>query len=421
MRNMRLLMTALIVLLCVAIVIPAGCAPQASTPAATVPVAPAAPKVLKVGSMWPLSGPGALWGMPCRNVMQFQTEQYNNAGGIDIGGQKYKLEIIYEDTKYVPSVARSAAEKLVNQDKVKYIMGPLSGGEMNAIKNLFNEQKVINFEVNNSIDCVGPDKPYCFRPFIGIGELSYSLVKYFKDNYGIKNLQLVNEDTESARSSVIDDEMSCKELGINVYPTEYFPQDTMDFYPIMTKILPNNPDIIEIGGGVAAQALQLKTLKELGYKGLAYTTTPTPAFGLLWVVPDKTVIEGYFNTSFLVDGPMAMPGVVQFKKDWEASKRMWGDSGGSVGVGSANFLPLLIQGLQAAGTIDDTDKVKVALEDLNYNSPIFGPCQWGGMERYGINHVLLYPVNINQIKNGTEVGMVILQPKDLKPVIRPKQ
>jgi branched-chain amino acid transport system substrate-binding protein len=399
----------------VVIMLIVGCAPQAAAPGSL-----AASQIIKIGGMWPLSGPGAAWGLPCKNVMQFQTDQYNNAGGIDVGGQKYRMEIIFEDTKYAPSVARSAAEKLVNQDKVKYVMGPLSGGEMNAIKNLFNEQKIINFEVNNAIDCVGPDKPYCFRPFIGIGELSYSLLKYFKDTYGIKTIQLVIDDGESARSGVVDDEISCNNLGIKMYETQYFPPDAKDFYPVMTKVLLNNPDIIEIGGGVGAQASQLKTLKALGYKGLVYTSTPTPAFALLLTSWDKAVIEGYFNTTFLTEGPMALPGVVKFKQDWESKNVLWITAGGPIGVGAANFLPLLVQGLQAAGTVDDADKVKVALEQLKYNSPILGQCEWGGKERYGIDHVLLYPVNLNVIKDGTEVGVAVFQPKDLKPIVRSK-
>ena len=55
-------------LISVVVVLIAGCAPQASTPAAMVPVAPAAPKVLKVGSMWPLSGPGALGECPAETL-----------------------------------------------------------------------------------------------------------------------------------------------------------------------------------------------------------------------------------------------------------------------------------------------------------------------------------------------------------------
>jgi hypothetical protein len=47
----------------------------------------------------------------------------NAAGGIDIGGQKYQLEIIMEDSKSNAETARAAVEKLVNQDKVKFILG----------------------------------------------------------------------------------------------------------------------------------------------------------------------------------------------------------------------------------------------------------------------------------------------------------
>jgi branched-chain amino acid transport system substrate-binding protein len=420
MSNPRLLVIVLTIVLCMAIIIPAGCAPQsapAASPAAA-PVTPEGPLTLKIGSIWPLSGPGAQWGLPFKNVIQYQADTYNAAGGIAVGGKKYKLEIIHEDTKYVPTEARSAAEKLVNQDKVKYILGPLGGGEMNAIKSLLNENKVINLEVNNSIDCVGPDKPYTFRPFVGIGELSYALLKYFKDNQGIKTYQAVLDDTESARSGFVDDQTSCITLGLTVLPPEYFPSDTKDFFPVMTKILANNPDIIGIGGGPGAQALQLKALRSLGYKGIVYTSTPTPAIALLFVVP-KDFVEGYYNTALIMDGDMALPGVIQFRKDWAAAGKSWVDAG-PLGVGAANFLPLLVQGIQAAGTVDDTDKVKTALENLKYDSPIFGICQWGGMERYGNNHVLLYPVNINIVKDGKEVGVAVIQAKDLKPVVRQK-
>lgn len=418
MKKHLLLMTVLALVLIGALI--AGCAPQApaAAPTPTSPTAPAVPKTLKIGSMWPLSGPGAQWGLPFKNVIQWQADKYNAAGGIAVGNQKYKLEIIHEDTKYVATEARSVTEKLVSQDKVKYILGPLGGGEMNAIKSLLNENKVINLEVNNSIDCVGPDRPYCFRPFVGIGELSYALLKYFRDNQGVKTLQIVVDDTESARSGVVDDETSCKELGLKILPTEYFPSDTKDFFPLMTKVLPNNPDIMEIGGGPGAQALQLKALRSLGYKGLVYTSTPTPAVALLFVVP-KDIVEGYYNTAVILDGSLALPGVVQFRKDWESSGNSWIDAG-PLGVGAANFLPLLVQGIQAAGTVDDTDKVKTALENLQYNSPIFGPCEWGGLQRYGVNHVNLYPVNINTVKDGKEVGVAVIQPKDLKPVVRPK-
>lgn len=401
----------LVVVTCVTGLLLFGCV----TKPAPAPEAP--PQVLKIGSVWPLTGPGAGWGLPFRNVMQYQADKINSQGGITIGGQKYTLEIIHEDSKYVATEARKATEKLVYQDKVKYILGPLGGGELAAMAPILTENKVINAVVVNAIDCVGPDKPYCFRPFMGVGEQIYAFMKFFKDKYNIKTTQVIMDDTESGRSAVVDIQIACDMLGIKLLEVEYFPRDIKDFYPIMSKVLPRNPDLIQCGGAPGVQGLQLKVLKEMGYKGLKATSTPTTV-GALLQAADKEAIEGYFTVADIVEGPLANPLLVKWKAEWEASGRSWADAGGAV---PANYLPLILQGMQEAGTVSDTDKVKVAMEKMTFNSPVYGPCPWGGMERYGINHVLIYPMGICQIRDGKEVGIAVIQPKDMKVIARPKK
>jgi branched-chain amino acid transport system substrate-binding protein len=408
----------MVIMACLIVLLSIGCAQQAQTSTTSSPAATVStPKILKVGSIWPLSGPGAGWGIPIKNVIDFQVKQYNSAGGIKVGKDTYTLEVIHEDSKYTAAAAKLATEKLVNQDKVKYILGPISAAELNAMKTLLNEQKIINVEVNNGSDCVGPDKPYCFRPFMGIGEICYSCYKYFHDNHGVKSYLAVVQDTETSHTAMQDGKAALDELGIKCITVEYFPFGTKDFYPIMSKVLPSNPDMIEIGGGPGDMAMQLKTLKELGYKGIVYTSTPTTAASILQVVP-KDIIEGYFTTTTTTEeSPMAVPGVIAWKTQWEAAGNKWVDAGGGWG---ANFLPLIVQGVQNAGTVEDTDKVKAALEKNKFISPIYGTCEWGGLERYGINHVALYPINITRIQDGKDIAVAILQPKDMKPVIRPK-
>jgi branched-chain amino acid transport system substrate-binding protein len=369
---------------------------------------------IKIGSIWPMTGPGATWGQPFHNVIQYQADQINAKGGLTVGGKKYLIKIFKEDTKYVPSEARKVTEKLIYQDKVKFILGPLGGGELNAIKNILNENKVINVVVINAFDAIGPDKPYCFRAFMGVGETYLAFLEYLRDKLGVKTLQKVDWDTESGRSGEGEVAASCRILGIKQLESIWYPPDTKDFYPSMTKIVANNPDLIITGGPTPHQALQMKVARELGYKGIMATSTPTLAADLIKVV-DKKVIEGYYTQVSIVEGPMATPAIKKWKAEWEATGKPWVDSGGLVTV---NFLPLVLQGIQKAGTVDDTDKIKAALQSLVFESPVFGPCKWGGKERYGINHNIIYPVHISKVVDGKDVGVYIVPPEKIRVIVR---
>ena len=49
---------------------------------------------------------------------------YNEQGGIEIGGKKYKIEIVAIDDKNDPKLAVSGAERLTKQEGIHYIIGP---------------------------------------------------------------------------------------------------------------------------------------------------------------------------------------------------------------------------------------------------------------------------------------------------------
>src|SRR6185503_8172452 len=57
--------------------------------------------VIKFGISTPLSGPAAPWGIPHKNATELIFEEINAQGGLDVGGKKYKLEVIAYDHKYV--------------------------------------------------------------------------------------------------------------------------------------------------------------------------------------------------------------------------------------------------------------------------------------------------------------------------------
>ena len=87
-------------------------------------VAPAQ-ETLKIGGIGPLSGGGTAWGLAAQRGIEIAIEEINAAGGFKAGGKTYKLELIMYDDQYTGAGGKAAAERLVNQDKVKFIVGPV--------------------------------------------------------------------------------------------------------------------------------------------------------------------------------------------------------------------------------------------------------------------------------------------------------
>ena len=84
-----------------------------------------------------LSGGFAPWGLQFQDTMNLWAKMVNDGtlskwssivsptGGLLVGGVSYKVEIVPYDTKNDIATAAAGISKLILQDKVKYIIGPV--------------------------------------------------------------------------------------------------------------------------------------------------------------------------------------------------------------------------------------------------------------------------------------------------------
>src|SRR4051812_20962021 len=86
-----------------------------------------AQEVVKIGYSGPLSGGAALYGKNVLDGMQLAVSEIN-AQGLEVGGKKYKLEVVALDDKYNPSETAINAQRLVQESKTPAILVPHSGG-----------------------------------------------------------------------------------------------------------------------------------------------------------------------------------------------------------------------------------------------------------------------------------------------------
>src|SRR3954462_2559169 len=75
-----------------------------------------AQETVNIGYTGPLSGGAALYGKNTLVGLEMAAKEINDAGGFDVGGKKYKFNIVALDDKYSPSEAAVNAKRLKAQN-----------------------------------------------------------------------------------------------------------------------------------------------------------------------------------------------------------------------------------------------------------------------------------------------------------------
>jgi branched-chain amino acid transport system substrate-binding protein len=128
-----------------AALIVAGCSAGATpstapaTPTTGPTVAPTSnateipPKTLVVGAALPLTGAVAPDGTSQRNGYELWKDTVNAAGGIQVGSDRYLVEMKYYDYQSDTSTAVKLVEKLITEDHAAFLFGPFGSGATEAV------------------------------------------------------------------------------------------------------------------------------------------------------------------------------------------------------------------------------------------------------------------------------------------------
>jgi branched-chain amino acid transport system substrate-binding protein len=366
-------------------------------------------KTLKIGLISALSGAGAVWGRGILHGAELATEELNARGGLNIGGDKYKVELVVYDDKYTGAGGAAAVHKAVFSDKVKMIIGSISSASVLTMQETTEPNKILLLCNSWARKVISPEKPYTFRFLMTSTQAAPYVAHAVKDLYpNAKKVVTLAANDASGWSIGEDYAKAYEALGMEVIK-EFPERKTKDYYPILTRIKAKKPDIIqECALGVGAAALLTKQAKELGIKA--------PVVGGAFIDPKIFVksaggadfAEGYIYPIVFNRNSKA-PAMVNFIKQFRAK---YGDKE-PITTPDPSFYDaanLLFTALEKAGTVDDTAKIKAAIESIQNFESLFGEMKWTGMETYGINHQVLQPLSIGQIQKGEEV-IIVEKPK----------
>ena len=147
--------------------------PAPTTPAPTTPEA----KTITVGHISALSGPGSdLEALSLQSIPPI-ADWINEQGGLTINGEKYVIDIIIEDGKGTVEGYVAAATKLVERDKIKFMIGGNRPDIIFALQSVTEPAKVLlSMGFGGGVPgLIGPDKPPAPHRYLGVPLLNFPL------------------------------------------------------------------------------------------------------------------------------------------------------------------------------------------------------------------------------------------------------
>ena len=376
--------------------------------ALTLGAAPAAPgqEVLKIGGIGPLSGGGTAWGLAAQRGMELAIDDLNAAGGIKAAGQAYKLELIMYDDQYTGQGGKAAAERLVNQDKVKFIIGPVGSPPALGVISVTNPVKVIAMTDGYAPQILKNDTPdpYNFRIYNTNIEFGPPLIKWLKDNVpAIKKVALLAPNDAVGQSVAGPLAEDYRKQGFET-TVDLFERGTKEFTPLILRMMAQKVDAFEFDGNAPGDAgLMLKQICQAGFRGHVHQIGG-PAIDEIMEIAGPAA-EGFMSYDI-------------FDWDTPAGQRLKAAYEKKYGKGIINaFMPafyhavfLLTELIRRANSLD-TDKVRAALETTGgYDAGIYGPIKWVGKESYGVNRQLMLPYYWSEVKGGKIVKLAKFVP-----------
>lgn len=216
---------------------------------------------IKIGFIAPLTGDAATYGIDEKNATVLAVEEINDAGGI----KGRKLEIVYEDGKCSGKDAVTAAQKLINIDGVKIILGGACSGETLSVAPIAEQNKIILFSAFSSSPDITKAGDYIFRNSPSDLDVAKGYSQFIVNKAGYKNIAILSENTDYADGvrKVFSEEID--RLGGKIVADEIFKQGERDFRTNIARVKTLNPEAIFINpqSGVTG-GLVLKQIKDLG-------------------------------------------------------------------------------------------------------------------------------------------------------------
>jgi len=356
-------------------------------------------QVVNLGGIFPMTGGSATYGISSKNAIDMVVEAFNAAGGATVDGVKTTINYINEDDAGSPEVGASAAQKLINQDKVIGIIGGLMSKVSLAIAPIAQAASVPEIAPPSTAPQVTLVGDYIFRAcyidsFQGavMGDFAWNTLK-------VKTAAVLYDNGNDYNKGLAEYfKAAFEKNGGKVVAYEAFTDEatTVDFKAQLTKIKAAKPEFLYLPNYYASTALMLKQAREMGLNCQTGGGDGLDSPDLVKI--GGAAVEGLvFTNGFSKDDPN--PIVQAFVTAYMTKYGVAADSMAALSYDAAG---LFLDAFKTAGSIKGSD-IRDAMKNTSFSGI-------GGVYKFDANRNPIKSVAIIQIKNGQQVYLATVNP-----------
>ena len=188
-------------------------------------------KVIRVGVLMPISGPGSYFGVMGKEGIDLALEQLK--GGVN----GYRLQVQYEDSACSPLQATNAVKRVLDQFRPHIVIGEECSDASLAIAPILEQAKVPQLNAGSvTMKLTESGYKYVFRIFPNAAQQSLPLAKVAYDRLGARTAVILYEKTNAGNDNADGFEKPFVAMGGKVLAKIDFGRDVNDFTAIATRI-----------------------------------------------------------------------------------------------------------------------------------------------------------------------------------------
>lgn len=331
---------------------------------------------IKVGVSVSLTGNFANLGTLELHGLQLWADHVNANGGIDVGGKKLPVKLIYLDDQSDTTTSTRLTQRLITQDKVNFLVGPYSSGITEATTAIAERYKIITVAPLANAPALYKRG---FKYLFGVLPLATQYLQGVLDLvHGFtptpKTVAILTPDNIFSLAAADGAQAYAKKLGMNVVFFKKYPSSAQDFTAVLSQIKSLHPDVV-LGTGYLNDSIQIvKQMAQTGFspKVLGFTiATSVPDFAKSLGSAANGIIGGeWWEPTYQYSDPVFGSNaafVKAFEAKYGSTPTYYSAAGAEAGV-------LLQIAIQKAGTLN-SDQVRKAMLGID-ESTLFGPVKY---------------------------------------------
>ncbi len=239
-----------------------------------------AQQTIRIGAPLPITGPLAPEAVKQQRGYDLWAEQVNKAGGIDVGGKRMKVEIVYMDYQSNTPRAVQSAERLITQEKVHFLFAPFGSGAAKAASSVSERYKVPMIAVTaSSAQVYDQGYKYLFGTFTPNETLTEPISDIIlKQAPAVARVAILARNDLFPLAIAQEMEKSAKKRNLQVVYFEKYAIGTLDHASALSQIKAQSPHWIFATGYTNDLVLMRKQMADLKLEAQVVTMIAAPAY-----------------------------------------------------------------------------------------------------------------------------------------------